>query len=278
MIGDTDDEQDNGLPESEDDENAGDGTGPFHRMEAQLAAVADRCEAAVRAQMRIQHTGQMFDRILENLDQLDELRERIQQYHEEVREAVESTIELDEPWEYDPDESTVQDRAEQVARSQLLHLMEELLESDDPYFDPLLYRMRVGYDAYTGRVPDEDGEYVNVAPRMYEGIFVFMSLQDALMHWLCEQDSGTEWDRQHGDRNEYFSNTKKERLKEAYVSSHGLASARAVENNLDAFYHHRNYVMHSNPEAYFDMNIATAAVLFFVLTLHTVLEELEDAE
>lgn len=280
MNEDTEDEQDEDLPEPLEDERGESSTssvsqGAFSRMVESL-----------RATSLANHEKRM-ERIAENLmypiySQLDELAETMRKYQEEVRRVVESTIELDEPWEYDPDESMVQERAEKVVRRQLLHLIEELMDVDDPYLQTIQYRTRIGYEAYTGSVRDENGERVDIKPRPHEAIFLFISLQDGLMHWLCEQDETVEPDRCHGEgderRYEYRWSTKRETLKDAFVSSHGLASDSAFESNLDAFYHHRNFVMHSNRGAVFDMNIATASALFFVLTLYTVLDELERME
>lgn len=42
-------------------------------------------------------------------------------------------------------------------------------------------------------------------------------------------------------------------------------------SNLEAFYAHRNAVMHGDPVAYFDEKIATISLLFLAMTLDTAL-------
>lgn len=242
-----------------------------------------RSKPFARLTQQIQQHGEEMAKMAQQmmkpiLEQQSELVEAMQEYYEEVQTAVESTIELEEPWEYNPEESTVHARAERIVENQVYELVKELQNVDDPYFDSIQQRMMIGHDAYTGSVPDEDGEWVDVRPRPHEATFIFISLQDGLMHWLCEQDESVEPDKEYDERNVYHAPKKKETLGEVYTSFHGIAPNSTFMDNLEAFYHHRNYIMHGHPGAYFDMNIATASGLFFILTFHAVIEQLDSVE
>lgn len=267
MTEDSDRVRDEGLPEPLDDEGE------------DRSSLSQNVGAFSMISRQIAMQNRMFDRTVEPMlqsvwQQMQEVLEALEEHREQVREVIETTIDLEEPWEYNSDKSEVHERAEQVAVRQLMELGEALEEIEDERLEAVRSRMLVGAEAYDGFVPDEDGEFVEVEPRLHEAIFVFISLQDGLMHWVCEQDKTVEPDKSYPQRNVYYSDTKQDALEEVYTSYYGIAPDTLFFENLEAFYHHRNYIMHGHPEAHFDENIATAAVLFFALTLHTVLEEL----
>lgn len=266
----TDDTEDEDTETDDNDEGTGVNTRePYpaiQRARSQLAA----------SQAQFSET---IEKMLEPIrEQQHKLAQTLQEYYEEVQTAVESTIDLDEPWEYDPATSTVHARAQEVATDYTLDYLGELQEIEDPYFKPIQDRMQVGIEAYRGQIPNEEGDLVDVRPRPHEAIFIFISLQDSLMHWLCEQNDEIEPDKEYDQRNVYYSETKRDELEDKYVSLHGIAPEDKFVDNLSAFYHHRNYIMHGSPDAHFDMNIAAASILFFILTLHTVVEERNAAE
>lgn len=267
MNGDTEDEE----PATEDVEEAL-GT----EMGESYPAIQGIKRQVAVSQARLAET---VEKMMEPIrEQQHELVQVFQEYYEEVQTAVESTIALDEPWNYDPSTSTVHTRARKVATTYIVDFLQESEEIDEPYFRPIQHRMRVGLEAYLGQIPNEDGDLVDVKPRPHEAIFIFVSLQDSLMHWLCEQDDDIEPDKEYDQRNVYHSDTKQDALKDKYVSFHGIAPEDKFMSNLSAFYHHRNYIMHGSPDAHFDMNIATASILFFILTFHTVLEYRKEIE
>lgn len=215
-----------------------------------------------------------LERMMESVArQMQDIAEIAEEHREQVREVIETTVDLEKPEEYNPEQSEVHEAAEQVAAKQVRILSDALKRVDDSEFEQIHERIVAGYDAYTGQIPDKNGGMVDVQPRIHEAILVFISLQDGLMSWLCEQDDSVDYDNQRDEV--YYGSTKKELLKDRYDSYHGIAPNSLFDDNLDSFYNHRHKIIHGDFDAYFDENIATAAVLFFVLTLHTVLEELE---
>lgn len=262
-------ERDDDLPEPLEDEGS-DGdlssqdSGGFSMLSNQLPVADNLMDTGVMRMMRLLN------------QQMQEVLEVLKEHREEVREVIETTIDLEKPEEYDPEESEVHEKAEAVAAKQLRNMFYALEDVDDSDLKRVRSRLAVGYDAYVGYVPagdNADDGPVDVQPRIHEAIFVFTSLQDALMYRLCDRDSSVDYDNSNLET--YTSRTKKRVLKDRYTSYHGIAPNSLFDDNLDAFYKHRHSIMHGDFDAHFDENIATASVLFFVLTLHTVLEELE---
>jgi hypothetical protein len=263
-----DDEPTNDLPEPEEDEGSGSkgrgisGSDGISGIKDAFAPLETQFAAAV-------------DNMLEPLRQLQQFSEAMQELYEETQRAVESTIDLEDPWDYDPESTTVNQEVEGLARASIRELINELEGINDPHLNAYRERIQIGYEAYIGKVPNKDNEWVDVQPRYHEAIFIFISLQDGLMYWLCEQDNSVSPDKEYPSRNEYYSETKKDTLQDTYDSSNSLVSNKKFEENLDAFYHHRNFIMHGNPKAHFDRKIAAASALFFILTFRQVLDEKE---
>ncbi|MFC7079646.1 hypothetical protein [Halorussus caseinilyticus] len=69
----------------------------------------------------------------------------------------------------------------------------------------------------------------------------------------------------------YRWDTKRDTLARLYEGWYDVDTGKFIQN-LDAFYQHRNAIMHGDPLAYFDRNIATISLLFLDATLYTVIE------
>lgn len=113
----------------------------------------------------------------------------------------------------------------------------------------------------------------------YTSIFVFISVQDGMMTWLCEH---LDVDK---DNDGYYSAERKQNvLAEEFRTrvEQGDRLDLPVDTgdfigNLKCFYQHRNAIMHGDHRASFDMNIATIA-FFFLLFTFEVLQEHRDIE
>lgn len=203
--------------------------------------------------------------------------EEVAEHFREVQGVVEETIDLEDPWNYDSRDSQIDELAREKAVSWSVEFVNEVEELNNPYFEPLIKRFEVGLESYLGYSLDNrvsEIENFEDSIRPHEAIYIFISSQDALMHWLCDRDP-SETPRNQGQPDEYYlSGQKKAVLANKYTEFFNIASSdNHFRDNLDAFYRHRNFIMHGNPGAHFDLNIATASLLFYALTLHTVLEE-----
>lgn len=238
----------------------------LNRQAAEISANVQSIRTAAQASIPAESLAQIQDAI-------ESVRE-VAEYFAEVRDTVETTIDVGEPWDYDPSESEIDSLARDVALRWTFEFMDELDSVEDEYFDPINDRLKVGLEAYIGGPIDNVRELDEPEPRPHEAVFIFISAQDALMHWLCEQDPNRQPRIDTDNETVYTSGQKRDVLEEKYTALFNIAdSGDQFRNNLDAFYKHRNFIMHGNPQAHFDLNIATVALLFYSLTLHTVIEE-----
>ena len=92
------------------------------------------------------------------------------------------------------------------------------------------------------------------------------------MHWICENDESIEPDREKDGRAIYNADTKRKVLARHYRQTRSEPSIDTGQfiGNLETFYDHRNAIMHDDPDAHIDMNLATVAVLFCSLSLYTI--------
>lgn len=109
----------------------------------------------------------------------------------------------------------------------------------------------------------------------YGSIFLFLSLQDGLMQWLCERA-----DAPKNSNGNYDVSTKRNVLANSYRRATGSEADISLLNtdeflrNLHIFSQHRNAIVHGDPQATFDMEIATISLLFLSLTFQAVVYEL----
>jgi hypothetical protein len=90
-------------------------------------------------------------------------------------------------------------------------------------------------------------------------IFLFTSIQDAVMRAICEEEGY--------EKDDFPSfKQKKKTVEEVFDSVWSLEGAEFKEK-LDAYLKHRHYIMHGNPDAIFDEKIAKISMIFLVLTL-----------
>lgn len=199
--------------------------------------------------------------------QWEAIRETLEELREGIRVAVEDQIRLEMPWEYDsvdPDPA-----AKAVAENWATQFLEELEDVDDDYFTRLSTRMEDGLQEF------QDGP-----ERPYAAIHIFISMQDALLWWLCYQDEDITTEATNDiDLPKYGTDEKQDALRKYYQAYFGVEEgdpARISDFKWDCFWAHRHAIMHGDLYATYDMNIATTALLFFALTAHSVLHVIED--
>jgi hypothetical protein len=184
-------------------------------------------------------------------------------YQDVVNQELEKAIqELDSPEEYDAQKVNIDTIAANEGERVLSKFIDELDDYKDKEIGGLQDRLQHGYDAY------QDDEYML-------SCFVFISVQDGLMTHLC-----TKRDEMEPNDNGFFEIEKRiPSLKKCYNEVErdfeGLEWSD-IEEHVDYFVQHRNRIMHGNPKAFFDENIAIISILFLDFTIFTVLEWSEE--
>jgi prefoldin subunit 5 len=195
------------------------------------------------------------------------IRETLLELRESIRVAVEEQIELEMPWDYDSVEPDPAAKA--AAESWAEHFIEDFEDVEDEYFERLI-----------GRVEDGLEEFQDEPERPYAAIHIFISMQDALLWWLCYQDDemSTEATNEIG-LPKFGTDDKQNALRKYYGAYFGVENdepARLSDYKWDCFWAHRHAIMHGDLYATYDMNIATTA--FFALAAHSVLRVIEDRD
>jgi hypothetical protein len=163
--------------------------------------------------------------------------------------AFQSTLEtrkgignFESPENYKAEEVVIDDEAVEQSLKTLETFQEELEIRDKEYSE----RVERAITAYEiGDIP--------------LSIFLFTSIQDAVMRAICEEEG-----YEKGDFPSFKQ--KKKTVEEVFDSVWGLESSDFREK-LDAYLKHRHYIMHGNPDAVFDEKIAKISMIFLVLTL-----------
>ncbi|EMA46082.1 hypothetical protein [Halococcus saccharolyticus] len=168
-----------------------------------------------------------------------------------TRAILEGITNFDSPADYDPDSVEVNPFVKDHGLDELNTFCDVIEEEADDELDAYLDRTLTGMAAY------EQGDYITAT-------FLFISVQDGLMAALCQWEHGPPSDGY------YRADEKRETLQEVSTGYYGIEEHQLV-GILGGFYDHRNAIMHGDPVAYFDENIATIALLFLVMTYEAVL-------
>lgn len=201
--------------------------------------------------------------------QWESIREPLRELRSQIQVAVEEQITLEMPWEYDSVEPTP--AAKSTAESWVEHFIEDFEDVEDEYFELMIDRVEDGLE-----------DFRNEPDRPYAAIHIFISMQDALLWWLCYQDDeiSTEATNEIG-LPKYGTDEKQDALRKyyaAYFNVEGGDSGTFTDYKWDCFWAHRHAIMHGDLYATYDMNIATTAMLFFALTAHSVLQVIADKD
>jgi hypothetical protein len=199
--------------------------------------------------------------------QWEAIHETFEGFREAIRTAVENQLKLEMPWDYDSVEP--HPAAKAAAKNWATEFLEEFEDVDNGYFNRLTSRVEHGLDDFQAE-PE----------RPYTAIHIFISMQDALLWWLCYQDDDISTEETNElNLPKYGTGEKQEALREYYQAYFGVEEdepAKISDFKWDCFWAHRHAIMHGDLYATYDMNIATTALLFFALTAHSVLKVIED--
>lgn len=191
-------------------------------------------------------------------EQLEPIIQHLQELAEDVRRAIKNEISnFNKPDDYDPLCVQLNSLARHAGAQYLDKVLENICDVDEHPLAPYQNRLKTGIQDF------RDG-------RFFTPIFSFISVQDGIMHWLCEQENvEPDYENRFGDP-VYSWDTKCHKLAELNEEWYGVCTGDFI-SNLESFYAHRNAIMHGDPVAFFDENIATISMLFLSMTLETAL-------
>ncbi|PTD94390.1 hypothetical protein C9439_02800, partial [archaeon SCG-AAA382B04] len=176
-------------------------------------------------QLMFQEQRKTFQRLFKVGNILEEALKPMQgaiqgllEHFEEVRKAVEEEISnFDKPEKYNSNKIKVDPLAKKTGKGWAIEFGVELDKAEIKELKPYLDRITLGLEQYE----DENPELP---------IFLFISMQDGLMHWLCERDSNTSPDRIKDGNKIYYSDTKREVLQKKYQGFFGLKTGHFIDN------------------------------------------------
>ena len=170
------------------------------------------------------------------------LSELISQYKIAYTEGIKN---LEEPALYNQEIITVHPWAAELASREGVELLDELATGRFSYMQE---RFHKGFEAYLV------GEYQLAA-------FTFISMIDGLLKQFYEEHKGLDVSR---DAKRPSFAVALKYFKAHYKSI--FIGAEDFQKKLEAFFKHRNEIMHGGKLSYFDKNICTAALLFLTVT------------
>ena len=216
-----------------------------------------------QAGLNLDHLAQMAEDMQRmmagiNFEQLEQMMEFVEEISEARDALIEAIENFEPPEEYEPEELDIDEEAVELAFRDIRLFKDELKEVEAERSN-YAERIERAIDSY------ENGE-------VHEPIFLFMSVQDGLMQWICEEKDHIEAEGDH-----YYFRHKKKGVTEDYSEVWGFSSDEFKEQ-LEDYLDHRHYIMHGNPKAVFDENIAKISILFLMLTISAVNEQLYRGE
>lgn len=241
-------------------------TEPLREMQQSIQAATQPFEDLQQTVSAVQNARAIVQAYSQ---QWTEIRETLLELRESIRIAVEEQIELEMPWDYDSVEP--HPTAKAAAESWAEHFIEDFGDVDDEYFERLIRRVEDGLE-----------EFQEEPDRPYAAIHIFISMQDALLWWLCYQDDEISTDATNEiGLPKFGTDDKQDAIRKYYGAYFGVENdepAQLSDYKWDCFWAHRHAIMHGDLYATYDMNIATTALLFFALTAHSVLRVIEDRD
>lgn len=154
-------------------------------------------------------------------EQLRPVIRQLQKLAKQVREAIEEGISnFDEPADYDPTSVQLNSLAQAAGAQYLDKVLEDMDDVNEHPMNP--YRTRLE----TGMRDFRDGRYL--AP-----IFSFVSVQDGVMHWMCEQeDVPPDRENRFGDP-VYTWDTKRDKLAELNQEWYGISTGDFITRSWE---------------------------------------------
>lgn len=193
-----------------------------------------------------------LEKIVENivgiLDETDsdtalQIAERFQNTIKARKALIKSIENFDSPEKYEETEVEIKEEAVERSLELVKSLQEELERRDKAYAN----RIEKAVTSY------EQGEY-------HLPIFLFITVQDAIMQAICEASDNMETD-------DYWRSYEKEDATTQVYEEIWDLEEEEFEDKLSSYIDHRNYIMHGNPDAVFSEKMADLCLIFLAITL-----------
>jgi len=173
---------------------------------------------------------------------------------EEYRDAIVSGLSnFTQPKDYDPSRVTIKPNTRELAKREAQDLLERVKEGPFSY---MYVRLSVGVKAHL------DGNY-------HISIFVFLSILDGLLTRFFQIHND------YFDSPDRFPSFKQEldHFMAHYKDNEIFVKGDEFRQRLEAFFEHRNEIMHGGRLVYFDENISVIGVLILSIVYVTVEKE-----
>jgi len=188
--------------------------------------------------------------LIQSLQKIDFEAIREQQ---RIRVALEGGIYgFEPPSSYNPDTTLIDEETKSVGMTALENFISNVNESDIADLDDYINRLEYGLERF------EKEDYI-------ASTFVFLSVQDGFLDTINQQ-VGNQPSGSH-----YTYSDREEAFREEFPDVFGIQSAD-VAAQWGNFLDHRHKIMHGDPGAHLDENIASVALIFLVLAMYTTLE------
>lgn len=195
----------------------------------------------------IQNIMQPLHRALQEID-FEAIREQ-----QRIRSALQSGIYgLDSPSSYNPDTTSIDEETKSVGMAALANFILNVNESNINDLDDYIDRLEYGLERY------KEEDYI-------ASTLVFLSVQDGFLD-LINQQTGNQPSGSH-----YTYSERQDALEDEFPEIFGIQS-QDVASQWGNFLDHRHKIMHGDPDAHLDENIASVALVFLVLAMYTALK------
>lgn len=189
--------------------------------------------------------------IVQEID-FEAIRER-----QRIRAALQQGIRgFEPPQNYNPDSVSVNDETKSVGKAALGNFITDIQQSQNDELNDYIARLEYGLERY------DQEDYL-------ASTFIFLSAQDGFLDILSSNIGRTP----SGSAGHYTYADRGEILEDLFPNLFGIDS-NIVASQWRDFLSHRHRIMHGDPEAYFDENIASVSLIFLVLSLYTTLSRL----
>jgi hypothetical protein len=202
----------------------------------------------------------------ELLEKLREEKNRL----DEARRIAEKQIDIEYPWEYEPDDHQLEEEGFKPAITWTVESRTKLEKSNEDDLEKFATRMEAAEQAFVDEFEDKgkDGDY-------YKSLFLTISVQDGLISWLCKQDPDISPSDPNDIGEEVYWGDQKEEAIETWYDEYAPMSLKGgdgeqIKENWAKFFKHRHRIMHGHPDAYFDDNLALTSLFFLGLIGYTV--------
>jgi hypothetical protein len=210
-------------------------------------------------QLQLERMARSLVPVYEHMRKIQvELGALAQELLNQFKEAIEKGIEnFQTPEKYVSSKVKVYSWTKELTNRESVDMLDELGAS---YFGYMIDRCKQGLDAHF------KGEY-------QLSIFTFLSLTDGILKEFCRMHKQDDCIHEHA--NPTFEKSLQHFVK--HYKLEAFVTKERFQNRLNAFFEHRNHIMHGDRQAFFDENISVIALLFLVLVFTVVTKEIGES-